>query len=159
MTVDDARQRALNWLKQGELSAAAIHQRLLSAGHDPSTCDALINQLVANGTIDDARCAESLIQRWTHAGPIAPGELRRRLHEKGVPPDVAAQATELANGNDEITQAMEAAERKMKSLGDWNRLSSPAACSGIWLDAAMTKRRHGRSGSSRPASRRRPPVP
>ena len=51
------------------------------------------------------------------AGPIAPGELRRRLHEKGVPPDVAAQATELANGNDEITQAMEAAERKMKSLG------------------------------------------
>lgn len=117
MTVDDARQRALNWLKQGELSAAAIHQRLLSAGHDPSTCDTLINQLVANGTIDDARCAESLVRRWTHAGPIAPGELRRRLHEKGVPPDVAAQATELANGDDEITQAMEAAERKMKSLG------------------------------------------
>ena len=116
MSLDDARQRALNWLKHGELSAAAIHQRLLAAGHAPSTCDTLIEQLVANGTIDDARCAESLVRRWTHAGPIAPAELQRRLQAKGVPPDVAAQAAELADGNDAFTQALEAAERKMKSL-------------------------------------------
>jgi SOS response regulatory protein OraA/RecX len=116
-TADDARERVLHWLKHGELSASAIRDRLIAAGHDPDDSDTLIARLVANGTIDDARCAESLVHRWTHAGPIAATELQRRLEAKGIPSDIAHRAS-ASNGNGDVfAQALESAERKLKSLG------------------------------------------
>ena len=116
-TIDDARDRALNWLKHGELSAATIRDRLITAGHGSEDCDTLIDELVASGTINDARCAESLVHRWTRNGPIAATELQRRLEAKGIPADIAQQTTEAIGDGDVFKQALESAERKLKSLG------------------------------------------
>ena len=114
---DDAHRRALNWLKYSECSASSIRERLIAAGYDADGSRTLVEQLLADGSIDDARCAESLIHRWTQSGPIAPPELQRRLEAKGIPDTIAKQAVDTACGDDVMTLAMQTAERKMKSLG------------------------------------------
>ena len=114
---DDARGKVLNWLKHSEHSASSIRQRLIAAGYPPDDSANLVEHLVADGTIDDARCAESLVHRWLRSGPIAPAELHRRLVDKGIPDVVAEDAIDAICDDDALTSAMQAAERKLKSLG------------------------------------------
>ena len=114
---DDARGKVLNWLKHSEHSASSIRQRLVAAGCQPEESALLVEHLVADGTIDDARCAESLVNRWMQSGPIAPAELRRRLEDKGISDAIAEPVIDAACDDDAMTLAMQAAERKLKSLG------------------------------------------
>lgn len=113
---ESAQHAALGWLSNGEHSASAVHDRLTKAGYETSVAKSVVSTLVANGSINDARCAESLIHGWTRSSPLAPGELKRRLAARGIHGDIALEAIGAITGDDVLAMALDAAAHKLRTM-------------------------------------------
>ncbi len=115
---EKARKQVLRWLRHGELTRARAGERLLEKGFDAKVTDGVIDELAAEGILDDARCAESLVNAWCRSGPIAAAELERRLLERGVDAQLAASICMEACSEDQLDDAIAAAKARLGRLGD-----------------------------------------
>ena len=115
--IESAHAVAIRWLSRGEHSASAVQDRLVKAGHEPDVAMTAVKRLVADGLINDARCAETLVHSWTRSAPLAPEELRRRLADRGIHGDTAMTAIEAATSGNVLDMALHAAEKKFRTLG------------------------------------------
>jgi regulatory protein len=92
--------RAVSLLAQREYSRQALQEKLMAEGQSPEELALALDQLQARGLVDDARVAETLVNR--RAGKLGGMRLRQELQAKGVSAEVVAdtmaglKATELA---------------------------------------------------------------
>ena len=116
-TVESAHAAAIRWLSRGEHSASAVQDRLVKAGHEVTVAKTVVERMVGDGTINDVRCAETLVHSWTRSAPLAPDELRRRLADRGIHGETAMTVIEAATSGDVLDMALHAAEKKFRTLG------------------------------------------
>ena len=127
---ESAHAAAVRWLSKGEHSASAVRDRLVNAGHDDAVARTVVDDMVAQGLIDDARCAETLVHSWTRSAPIAPTELLRRLADRGIHHDVAMSAIEAATSGDVFDMALNAAEKKYRTLSSLTNVAAARRMAG-----------------------------
>jgi regulatory protein len=111
-------ERALDLLSARARSARRLEQRLLEKGEPAAAVAIVIERLVANGLLDDARFAEARAR----AGILGKARSRRRMTEvlarDGVAREVADRAIRDVveeEGGDELTAAVRAGEKKLRS--------------------------------------------
>jgi regulatory protein len=112
-------ERALDLLARRARSARQLQKRLIEKGEPPAQVEAVIARLHAAGLLDDARYAEGRVR----AGMVGKARSHRRTVEDLVDKGVAREVAEAAirrvleeEGSDEMTVAMRAAEKKMRTL-------------------------------------------
>jgi regulatory protein len=111
---DAAFAAAVRLLAARERSAAEIRTRLAQKGFDRETVIEALDRLQRAGLQDDARFAEAFATSAT-ARDVGSSLIRRRLREKGVTAELAAQAS-VTDPDDEEVRARSAAGRRSKSL-------------------------------------------
>ena len=118
---DQAKMQVLRWLRHGEISRARAEARLQEKGFDTVVIDGVLGELVETGILDDARCAESLVNAWCRSGPMAARELERRLVERGIDSELAVSASMAACNVDELEDALSLARKRLGRLGNLPR--------------------------------------
>lgn len=63
-----ARERALQILNGAAQSSVALHRRLQRAGFEGDVADAVVEEMVGYGYVDDAKLAQSLVARHQRQG-------------------------------------------------------------------------------------------
>ena len=92
--------RAVSLLAQREYSRQALQEKLAAVGQPPAALAQALDQLQARGLVDDARVAETLVNR--RSGKLGGMRMRQELQAKGLSPEVVAETmadlknTELA---------------------------------------------------------------
>jgi len=112
-------ERALNLLSFRARSSRQLEKRLLEKGEPAPMVAIVIARLLANGLLDDARFASARAR----SGIVGKSRSRRRmsqtLAQDGVARDVADAAIQgvlAEEGGDELSAALRAAEKKLRSL-------------------------------------------
>jgi regulatory protein len=113
---DAAYNAALRLLAARERSQVELRTRLAQKGFDRETVIATLDRLQASGLQDDARFAEAFTTSAT-ARDVGSSLIRRRLREKGVTSELAAQAT-VTDPDEEEARARQAAARRARALGN-----------------------------------------
>jgi len=80
--------RAVSLLAQREYSRQALQEKLQAEGQHPEELALALDQLQARGLVDDARVAETLVNR--RAGKLGGMRMRQELQAKGLSPEVVA---------------------------------------------------------------------
>ncbi len=112
-----AMQAALRLLAQRDRSVAEVRQRLTARGHDASAVEAVIARLSEMAYLDDVAFAQRWVEGRQRTAPRGRRRLRAELAEKGIEPESAEHAVEVAAG-DEHTQARRAALSRTPRLAD-----------------------------------------
>jgi regulatory protein len=113
----DAYSAAIRLLNYRMRTRREINERLRQKKFAPHIIDRVLSKLDSLGLVDDSRFAEAFVAEKIQSKPIGKRELERRLHEKGVSKETAAQA--VSRLSDEVGQlelALKAAEKKLRSL-------------------------------------------
>jgi len=88
--------RAVSLLAQREYSRQALQEKLEAEGQSPEALAQALDQLQARGLVDDARVAETLVNR--RSGKLGGMRMRQELQAKGLSPEVVAETmAELKN--------------------------------------------------------------
>ena len=88
--------RAVSLLAQREYSRQALQEKLEAEGQSPEALALALDQLQARGLVDDARVAETLVNR--RSGKLGGMRMRQELQAKGLSPEVVADTmAELKN--------------------------------------------------------------
>lgn len=116
-TREQVKLQVLRWLRRGEIPRARAETRLREIGFEATIVSEVLGELQDTGILDDARCAESLINAWCRSGPMASRELERRLVERGIDSELAATAVIPACSEDEYDDALAAAGKRLERLG------------------------------------------
>ena len=116
-THEKAKKQVLRWLRHGELSRARAGTRLQEKGFETLVIERVLDELVEAGVLDDARCAESLVNAWCRSGPMAARELERRLLERGIDACLASSISTAACSDEELEDALVLARKRLGRLG------------------------------------------
>ncbi|MBY0463778.1 MAG: recombination regulator RecX [Burkholderiales bacterium] len=92
------RGRALRCLAQREHSRVELAGKLRPHAASPGELDALLDDLAANGWLDDQRASDSLVRRQSERFGAA--RIRRDMQAKGLPPDLVATAIADLQGSE-----------------------------------------------------------
>ena len=109
----EIRGRALRFLHYRKRSVQELTDRLLRIGFDRSLVEGVIEEFVADKTLDDMDFAESFIADHTRLKPKGNIFLRRELGKMGISKETVDQ---LVRGRDERQLAREYMERKLAHL-------------------------------------------
>jgi regulatory protein len=100
-------------------TAKTRHQlaQLLAKRNIPDdVAEAVLDRFVEVGLIDDRAFARNWVLSRSHGRGLARAALSRELKQKGVAPDLIAEALEQVTHDDEETQARRLVEAKRRSL-------------------------------------------
>jgi regulatory protein len=92
LTAASARTLVLRWLGQRELTASQVRQRLARRQYDPSTIEATLDALVAQGTLDDSRAARARARHDVAIKRQGRSRVLRQVQALGVDRDTARAA-------------------------------------------------------------------
>ena len=109
---------ALRMLAGRELSVAQVRERLLAREHGADEIEAAIQQLLANGSLNDRRVAGAYAR--TAATVKGRGRLRvqQELQAMGIPREIAAEAVaETFADTDERALIDKAIQKKLRGTG------------------------------------------
>ena len=112
---DRLRTMALGWLHRTDRSRRHVQDRLLERGGDPQEVDALLDEFVERGWIDDRRCAVAMRTRWCRAAPMAPDALTARLVAEGIDEELAREIASEGDASP-VDLAMRLARERLPRL-------------------------------------------
>ena len=93
---DDCQEKALSLLAVREHTAWELKEKLLARKFSSAQIDEVLAQLREDGSLDEARYAESMIRSRQSRNPEGKALLLERLVAKGVPREEAAKAVNAA---------------------------------------------------------------
>jgi len=111
---DKARRMAMTLLARRDFSIAALHERLVKRGLDSSDAEVVTTELAAEGWLDDARLARTLVESAIERGKATQPALAKILANAQIEPSTADQA--VKNALSEVDQqaiARELAEQRL----------------------------------------------
>jgi SOS response regulatory protein OraA/RecX len=111
-----ARSIALRQLSMAPRSRAQLEKKLSQRGCDDDVAARVLDRLTEVGLVDDGAYAEMLV-RSRHAGKgLARRAIAHELREKGIDRDLADEALEQVDTDDERARAEELVARRLRSL-------------------------------------------
>ena len=117
MTLEEARAHGIRLLKFRPRSEVELRQRLLRKGFSQAVVDPLIEEFRRKGFLNDAKFAQYFATQQMTAKPSGRRALLMSLKAKGVDPQLATQAVEMASGGrDELEVAREVALARFSHL-------------------------------------------
>lgn len=105
-----AKSRAMWYLDRSDYTERALCRKLRRAGFGERACAAVLARLTELGLVDDRRFAERYAERCADAN-VSRREMIRKMTEKGVPYEMAAEAADALD-QDEEAQIRALLERK-----------------------------------------------
>ena len=105
--------RALRLLSAREHSRAELERKLASREEEPGQLGRVLDELKANGFIDERRVLESVLHR--RASRLGAARIRQELHGKGLDPQMIARALEGLRCT-ELQRAREVWRKKFDGL-------------------------------------------
>lgn len=108
-----AYKRATAILALRDHSRAELRAKLRERDHEEDVVDDLLGRLEDARLLDDPRFAESFVRSQREGRGSSTADIRRRLREKGVSDEDAAEA--LADAGDDYPYALQAARKKARS--------------------------------------------
>jgi regulatory protein len=97
---------------------------LARRGVPEHAAEAVLDRFTEVGLIDDAAFAQAWVQSRQSGRGLARRALRSELRAKGVDPEVAAEAVELVDDEDERAAACRLVERKLPSMRRLDRATA-----------------------------------
>ncbi len=111
------RARALALLSRREMSRAELKKRLeslaASSGNSPAELDQLLDSLIQTNFQSDKRYTEALVHH--RARRFGASRIAQELKDKGVSPELTAEAVRELRGNEEA-RALDVWRRKFSTL-------------------------------------------
>ncbi len=105
-TADEARSRALRWLRLRDRSIEELRQRLSALDFSDRTIDETLSRLKAERLIDDARLAAHAVDRELSRRPAGDALFERRLSARGIKAGLIRRAIDGATqGQSELDRA------------------------------------------------------
>ena len=87
-----ARGQALSLLSRSEHSRFLLRRKLLQRHHEPTTIDAVLDELQEDGSLDDGRYAESWVRSRLRSHPEGRAHLVGGLRSRGIDAELAERA-------------------------------------------------------------------
>jgi regulatory protein len=122
-TVDEAvageraRRAALTLLGRRARSTATLIDRLTAKGHDEATAQRVVQELVADGWMDDRAYAEALARELLAKAPATAKLIAHRLRQRGIDEQLAeAIAHEAVAETDLHGTAVELARKRLRQM-------------------------------------------
>ena len=106
-----ARERALRLLAARSHFRAELARKLTARGYPPEEIEAALAELVARGTLDDARTAAELVGERRERRGWGRARLRSELVRRGAPASAIDAVLAAIGGEDDLALARQAAER------------------------------------------------
>jgi regulatory protein len=111
-----ARTICLNLLTARPQSRSELARALLARGVPTEVADDILGRFTELGLVDDASFAAKFVaSRHSHRG-FSAQEIARQLHDKGIDPDVVAEAISVIDSDAELDAARNLVMRKRKSM-------------------------------------------
>ncbi|MFD4184041.1 recombination regulator RecX [Rhodococcus sp. NPDC058514] len=111
-----AKDVCLRLLTDRARSRAELAKKLADKGFDEDVAGRVLDRLTAVGLVDDA----SFAAQWVHSRHTYSGKGKRalamELRTKGVAPEIAAQALDQIDGDDERVRATALVHRKLRTM-------------------------------------------
>lgn len=107
--------RALRLLARREHTRRELERKLASYEETPGTLAAALDELQAQGWLNETRAAESLVHR--RAGRLGVARLRQEMLEKGVSRELIEQTLANLQGNDATSELARAREVWRRRFG------------------------------------------
>ena len=114
----DLRLAAVRLLARRDFASGELRERLLAQGYEEASAEALIAQLIADGTLNDARYAQNYVVYHAGRGQ-GPQRIAAQLRRCGVAPELVTAA--LEGGPDWRALARQVCHGKFgaKPAGSW----------------------------------------
>jgi regulatory protein len=137
-----ARDTALGFLAHRPRSRGETQRRLYAAAFPPAVVHACLDQLAADGLLDDQAFADALVRDRLHLRPRGPARLRDELRRRGVEGEIAdaavARGLDAAGTSDEAL-AIQVALKWLTGKGARDREALASARFGEGRDAALRR--------------------
>lgn len=101
--------RALGLLARREHSRAELERKLARHAEEPAEIRRVLDELAATGLLDERRAAEALVS--AQARRFGGARLKLSLRQRGLPPELAAEALAAVAGS-ELARAREVWRRR-----------------------------------------------
>ncbi len=116
-----ALQDALRLLNERPRSTAEVRERLIRRGYEAAQAEAVLSRLTALGLLDDRAFARVWVENRQTFRPRGRSALAAELRQKGLPPEVIAEALAEATEEDESAQALALARERARALRGLDR--------------------------------------
>ena len=114
--IEFARRIALRLLDARQRSLAELREKLVARNVPGDVIEELLARFIEVGLLDDKAYAESITATRTSVDLRGRVRIRQELRRRGIDDEVAAEALEAVDSEDELAAALMAAERKARSL-------------------------------------------
>jgi regulatory protein len=110
--IGKAKRAALRFLTHRPRTAKEVFEHLLQKGFERETAEAVLEEMVRFGYVDDRRFAKAWTEARRGGKGYGTGRIRRELLAKGISPEWINEALEQVEEDEERRLAMEVAERR-----------------------------------------------
>jgi regulatory protein len=110
--LEGALQRAYRYLGHRDRTVAELRTHLLGKGASDAVADAVVDELVELGYLDDARFARQFAEDRRRLDAWGTDRIERRLRELGVAREEVAAALAAQDGEGELRAAVELLRRR-----------------------------------------------
>ena len=114
----EAKAIVLRQLTASPKSRKQLETKLAEREIPADAAAAVLDRFEEVQLVDDAEFAQLWVRSRSQSKSLARGALRRELAEKGIAPDLAAEALEQISSEDELESARELARRKLQRSAD-----------------------------------------
>jgi len=111
-----ARAIVLRQLSMAPRSRAQLARKLRDRGCDDDVAARVLDRMTEVGLVDDEAYAEMLVRSKQSGKGLARKALAHELRKQGIDQDVAEEALEQVDGDDERAKAEELVARKLRTL-------------------------------------------
>jgi regulatory protein len=112
-----ARKRAMALLSRRSLARSELRERLVSQEHAREIADEVLDELAADGWLNDERYAESIVHELTSRRPAGAKLLTERLTARGIDEPIARRVVARAlDEHDPLHDAIVLANSKLRTL-------------------------------------------
>ena len=114
----EAKAIVLRQLTAAPKSRRQLETKLAECDIPEEAAAAVLDRFEEVQLVDDAEFARMWVRSRSQSKSLARGALRRELSEKGIAPDLAAEALEQLSAEDELEAARALARRKLQASAD-----------------------------------------
>ncbi|WP_308036469.1 regulatory protein RecX [Arthrobacter sp. zg-Y1110] len=114
----EAKAIVLRQLTASPKSRRQLETKLAEKEIPPEAAAAVLDRFEEVQLVDDAEFARLWVRSRSQSKSLARGALRRELTEKGIAPDLAAEALEQVSADDELEAARALARKKLQASAD-----------------------------------------
>lgn len=111
-----ARAIVLRQLSMAPRSRAQLERKLRQRGCDPAVAARVLDRMTEVGLVDDEAYAEMLVRSKQHGKGLARKGLAHELRRQGIDSEIAGQALDQVDGDDERAKAEELVAKKLRTM-------------------------------------------